>query len=151
MECRMAHFASLPGRSRQSNAALLFVFPGASSVELLDGGVAGYSGHRTSSFTSLMQARRPAWNSNSDVLTCPGISKPLLEPVMGVGLCVERSYLIVALCPVEGLSLGERTVGLQAQFRQASLMSLRLQQSQNAACDPQPPHVRCCPHPLDLA
>src|SRR2546430_14595829 len=64
--------------------------------------------------------------------------EPLLEPVMGVGIVVERGHLAEAGPAVQRDSLTELLVRLQAQRRQSQLTRLDLERIQHAAPDPQP-------------
>src|SRR5437667_6375753 len=77
--------------------------------------------------------------------------EPLLEPVMGVGIVVERGHLAEAGAAVQRDSLTELLVRLQAERRQSELTRLDLERIQDAPPDPQPTHRVGDPHPLQRA
>src|SRR5438067_5996096 len=77
--------------------------------------------------------------------------EPLLEPVMGVGIVVERGHLAEAGAAVQRDSLTELLVRLQAERRQSELTRLDLERIQHAPPDPQPTHRVGDPHPFQRA
>src|SRR5260370_488654 len=77
-------------------------------------------------------------------------SEFLLEPVVSVGLVVERRHLAVAGRPVQGDRLGQDPVGLQPQHPDAVRRGAGLQLGQEPAAQADPAGRRVPPHPLEL-
>src|SRR6266700_874854 len=74
----------------------------------------------------------------------------LLEPVVRVGLAIERGRLAVACRPVQADRLGQGAVGLQPQHADAVRDGAGLQLGQQPAAQAQAADFRGDPHPLDL-
>src|SRR6266851_3759526 len=69
---------------------------------------------------------------------------------MRVGLVIEAANFPVSAAPVEGLSLGQRLVGLEPEQRDTPLERQRFEPLEDALPDPQASCRRRDPHPLDL-
>src|ERR671913_545006 len=76
---------------------------------------------------------------------------PLLEPVMRVGLGVERRDLAIPFAFVERASLRQHAVSLQAEPCHTGLTRSRLQSPKHFAGYPEPSRDRSGPHALNLA
>ena len=74
----------------------------------------------------------------------------LLEPVVGVGLVVERHDLAVARAAVEGDRLGEAGIGVQPNGVAAVRRGLGLELAEQPSPHAEPTGVRIDPEPLDL-
>src|SRR5713101_827172 len=70
---------------------------------------------------------------------------------MRVGLVIEGANFPVSTAPVEGLSLGQRLVGLEPEQRNTPLERQRFEPLEDPLPDPQAACRRRDPHPLDLA
>jgi len=66
-----------------------------------------------------------------------GQSERLLEPVVGVGLVVERGNLVVARGPVQADRLAQRAVGFQADNAGSAGRRVRLQVGEEPAAEAQ--------------
>ena len=78
------------------------------------------------------------------------LAQGLLEPVVGVGLVVERAHLAVAGRPVQADRLGQGAVGFQPQHGHPVRGGAGLQFGEQPPAEAEPAHGRGDPHPLDL-
>ena len=77
-------------------------------------------------------------------------AQPLLEPVVGVGLVVERGYLGVSRGAVHRDGLDERPVGLEPDLAYAMVGGAALELGEQAPADAEPARRCGDPHALDL-
>src|SRR6185312_4805436 len=78
-------------------------------------------------------------------------SEPFLEPVMRVGLVVERRHLAIAGAAIERLRLDEAAVGLEPEHLDPELARLGFERREQARADAEPARLGSDPHALHFA